>query len=86
MEFYRSEEYRELPDEFNRNIREEPVRESGKKKLLQLLISFAAVTLLIFPITITGHAESEPIIPDEPVITEPAVEEYEIVGKWQHDG
>ena len=27
MEFYRSEEYRELPDEFNRNIREEPVRE-----------------------------------------------------------
>jgi len=37
MEFYRSEEYRELPDEFNRNIREEPVRESGKKKLLQLL-------------------------------------------------
>ena len=86
MEFYRSEEYRELPDEFNGNIREEPVRESGKKKLLQLLISFAAVTLLIFPITITGHAESEPIIPDEPVIIEPKVEEYEIVGKWQHDG
>ena len=93
MEFNSWEEYRKLPDEFNRGLREEVRQETGKKKLLQLLISFAAVTLLIFPLTVTGHAEyidpepmPEPYPPAGPVIDDPTIEEYEIVGKWENNG
>ena len=93
MEFNSWEEYRKLPDEFNRGLREEARQEGNKKKLLQLLISFAAVTLLIFPLTVTGHAEyidpepfPEPYPPVGPVIDDPTIEEYEIVGKWENNG
>ncbi|MBQ3375166.1 MAG: hypothetical protein IJG49_01905 [Erysipelotrichaceae bacterium] len=92
MEFYSGEEYRRLPDEFNRNYREKTVG-TEKRNMLWLLTGFVAITFLLFPLTLKAESsvtsqnpDNPPVIIDPEPQPGPEVQEYDIIGKWESEG
>ena len=89
MEFHNSEEYRKLPDEFNRDYVEKPVQdESGKKGIWKWAVCVFTAMILVFPVTIRTSGSDIPTDPiDVPpwpnIIDEPGDVEYDIVGMWE---
>ena len=82
-----NKEYTRLPDEFNRDYKYIPEPERKKKNILQMLVSFVAITTLIFPLTINACRHHHSEIDRPPVIDEPpVVEEYDILGMWESGG
>ncbi len=86
-----SEQFSRLPDEFNLNYQEEmPVQEPKKKNRFLytgICSCVAALTLLIYPLSILPHdhhhsgPDFPPIEPDPPVTVE-----YDIEGVWENNG
>lgn len=82
MEFNRSEEYRKLPDEFNRNLKQLAEEKGKRKSMLLLTACFVVMTMLVFPLTVSSHSHHHS--PDWPFNPNPPVyQSYEIIGMWQ---